>query len=241
MFSFCLSSSPFVSSLRLGILLVSPLLFTSHIPSATKPCPFDLLSLDLSHFSSSTTTDMQELFIFHVICISYILYSVYVGVQYYKCPQCLWWPILEEVYGRGSRKTPLKSFQCSPLPQSLWCQVQALPLGVLVFHSWPQLPLYLRACLSPLPYVLTSSPCSISSLHRNYASLAYSDLALFALHSCFKTWFLSCRTRSLTSTVTARHPLLGVIHVPRAYHQQSNIKGFSLLEAKQQTLVWAVR
>lgn len=80
--------------------------------------------------------------------------------------------------GKGLKTPQLQSFPCSSLSQSLQHQAQTLSLSVLVFHSWPWLPLHLRACLSPLRHSLSSSPCHISSLRRSYASLAFSDLAL---------------------------------------------------------------
>lgn len=154
-----------------------------------------------------------------MFCIRYMLVSIITNVD--SASNGL---SKRRYMGKGHVKPHLQSFQCPPVEHSLWYQVQHCHGACWSFTVGLAAPLP-SSLPSPLPYILTSSPCSISSLHRNYASLAISDFALLAPSSYFKTWFMFYRTPSLTFKVTAGHPLLGVIRVPCTYHQQSNMKG----------------
>lgn len=47
---------------------------------------------------------------------------------------------------------------------------------------------------------------------------------------------MPCGTPSLASRVIAGHPVLQVVHIPCAHHQQSHMKQTSIPGGKQQTL-----
>ena len=122
MLLFCLSSPPSIQSLRLGVLLASLFLFTRRVPSPPNPSHSTSSLWNLSLLPSSTTTDFLQvllIFIRSVFSNSWCLElkTSMLPVRGLCKRNCM---------GKELLKPQLKSFQSSPLPQSLQHEVQTL-------------------------------------------------------------------------------------------------------------------